>query len=109
MVNLMQAPAWQPPLPQEVPKAPEPPKPEPQQQVMSEYERFMAEVRVHGFSGFMKVSVCRSVMLASELKSNEACSQVFTAHTCLCACMLSHQCCLCVRALLRRADRMLRA
>ena len=41
---VLQAPAWQPPLPQEAPKAPEV-KAEPQQQVMSEYERFMAEVR----------------------------------------------------------------
>ena len=41
---MLQAPAWQPPLPQETPKAPEV-KAEPQQQVMSEYERFMAEVR----------------------------------------------------------------
>lgn len=41
---MLQAPAWQPPLPQEAPKAPEV-KAEPQQQVMSEYERFMAEVR----------------------------------------------------------------
>ena len=42
--GVVQAPAWQPPLPQEAPKAPEV-KAEPQQQVMSEYERFMAEVR----------------------------------------------------------------
>lgn len=40
-VVVLQAPAWQPPLPSEAPKPPEAPK----QQVMSEYERFMAEVR----------------------------------------------------------------
>lgn len=45
IVDMLQAPAWQPPLPEE------PPKVEPKTEqpggghVMSEYERFMAEVR----------------------------------------------------------------